>query len=297
MWFELNWRQHCEGEPPKFRFGFFAQLESKNVWKLGKISLAAWHKFVGIRNFVCLEPRLTCDHGHVEKTTFGIYASKHWRRSAWIFQVYLGQLPDRCSGVGVWFPRQRDFESCHSEGPAPAQNRDPQIRLPVDRQCLQGSQWFTEVRDHCSETKEPCRHLMQKKGPESWPFWWRDDQWEDFWSVSHRLLPNELGVSFCPDHHCISLFFRHINCMKQEKPFRSSFTYNNIMYALAGKVVEVLMGRPYEESVRAEILSPLGMTSSSFRHEPAVPGTRRASQYGFTHSGSPLLEITRDKYA
>lgn len=84
--------------------------------------------------------------------------------------------------------------------------------------------------------------------------------------------------------------------MKQEKEFRSTSSYNNIMYALAGKVVEVLTKKPYEDNVRDEILKPLGMMSSNFRHEEVPPGFTRASQYGFVYSDGPLIKITSDKY-
>jgi CubicO group peptidase (beta-lactamase class C family) len=41
---------------------------------------------------------------------------------------------------------------------------------------------------------------------------------------------------------------------------RSSFIYQNIMYAVAGKVVEAASGMPWADFVRARIFRPLGMT-------------------------------------
>ena len=84
--------------------------------------------------------------------------------------------------------------------------------------------------------------------------------------------------------------------MKQKEKFRSTSLYNNIMYALAGKVVEVLTNKSYETNLKEEILAPLDMKSSNFRHEEVPPGVRRASQYGFTYVGGPLLEMTADKF-
>jgi CubicO group peptidase (beta-lactamase class C family) len=43
---------------------------------------------------------------------------------------------------------------------------------------------------------------------------------------------------------------------------RSSFIYQNIMYATAGEVVEVVSGVPWTEFVRARIFEPLGMSES-----------------------------------
>ena len=84
--------------------------------------------------------------------------------------------------------------------------------------------------------------------------------------------------------------------MKQKEKFRSTSLYNNIMYALAGKVVEVLTNKSYETNLKEEILTPLDMMSSNFRHEEVPPGVERASQYGFIYVGGPLLKMTADKF-
>jgi CubicO group peptidase (beta-lactamase class C family) len=48
------------------------------------------------------------------------------------------------------------------------------------------------------------------------------------------------------------------------EPFRSKFQYNNMMFMLAGYLVETVDGRPWEDAVRQRIFVPLGMTSSNF---------------------------------
>lgn len=45
-----------------------------------------------------------------------------------------------------------------------------------------------------------------------------------------------------------------------EQRFRDSFIYSNMMYAVAGKVVEVASGMPWREFVRSRLLGPLNMT-------------------------------------
>ena len=45
-------------------------------------------------------------------------------------------------------------------------------------------------------------------------------------------------------------------------PARSSFIYQNIMYAAAGAVIEAASGLPWERFVEARIFQPLGMTDS-----------------------------------
>ena len=46
--------------------------------------------------------------------------------------------------------------------------------------------------------------------------------------------------------------------------FRTMFLYNNIMYMVAGHLLEILFGTSYEDVVKASILDPLGMTATSF---------------------------------
>ena len=48
------------------------------------------------------------------------------------------------------------------------------------------------------------------------------------------------------------------------EPLRSKFQYNNMMFMLAGYLVETIDGRPWEEAVRKRIFEPLGMTASNF---------------------------------
>ncbi len=45
-------------------------------------------------------------------------------------------------------------------------------------------------------------------------------------------------------------------------PIRSSFIYQNIMYAAAGAVVEAASGRSWSEMIRTRIFEPLGMTET-----------------------------------
>jgi CubicO group peptidase (beta-lactamase class C family) len=52
--------------------------------------------------------------------------------------------------------------------------------------------------------------------------------------------------------------------LPQIAPLGRVFGYNNAAVALAGRVLEVVSGRPYEEAVRQLLLAPLGMERSSF---------------------------------
>jgi len=56
---------------------------------------------------------------------------------------------------------------------------------------------------------------------------------------------------------------------------RSSFAYQNVMYAMAGAVIEAVSGKPWDEMIRTRIFEPLGMresitTSATLSRQPNV---------------------------
>lgn len=51
--------------------------------------------------------------------------------------------------------------------------------------------------------------------------------------------------------------------MDFEKPFRSNFVYNNVMYSLAGQIIEYTDGRTWDAFLKEELFAPLEMTSTS----------------------------------
>lgn len=66
--------------------------------------------------------------------------------------------------------------------------------------------------------------------------------------------------------------------MKPQNALREASIYNNIMYALAGRVAEEIGGKTWEELVEEEILTPLAMNSTTFYHL-RQKGLQYAKQY------------------
>jgi CubicO group peptidase (beta-lactamase class C family) len=60
---------------------------------------------------------------------------------------------------------------------------------------------------------------------------------------------------------------RNLRHLKQASPFRTRYDYDNLLYVVAGEVVERVSGVTWEEFVETRIMQPLGMTGSaaSFR--------------------------------
>lgn len=51
--------------------------------------------------------------------------------------------------------------------------------------------------------------------------------------------------------------------MELEKPFRSTFVYNNVMYSLAGQIVEYADGRTWDAFLKERLFDPLEMNSTT----------------------------------
>lgn len=80
--------------------------------------------------------------------------------------------------------------------------------------------------------------------------------------------------------------FERLKYLEPKVPMRQTFLYNNMMYAGAGYVVELLSGRTWEQFVTERILRPLGMTSTVFsiedlqkQPEHGVPYTERRDSF------------------
>jgi CubicO group peptidase (beta-lactamase class C family) len=80
--------------------------------------------------------------------------------------------------------------------------------------------------------------------------------------------------------------FERLKYLEPTQPIRQTFLYNNMMYAGAGYVIELLSGKTWEDFVRERIFGPLGMKSTVFSiddmvkaPEPGVPFTERRDSF------------------
>ena len=52
--------------------------------------------------------------------------------------------------------------------------------------------------------------------------------------------------------------------------FRSAYAYDNVLYTVAGEVIEAVSGMSWEDFVQSRILAKVGMTTSNVRHSDAT---------------------------
>jgi len=93
--------------------------------------------------------------------------------------------------------------------------------------------------------------------------------------ISERITPRDLVThrSGLPRHDL--LWYNNYRASREElvrrlaylqftADLRERFQYNNLMFLTAGYLLEVLSGKPWEDSVRELVLEPLGMTRTNF---------------------------------
>lgn len=64
---------------------------------------------------------------------------------------------------------------------------------------------------------------------------------------------------------------RRLRYLEPSRDFRSLYQYSNLMYMLAGWLVETVSGLTWEEFVRERIFAPLGMETSGFITDTELP--------------------------
>ncbi len=111
--------------------------------------------------------------------------------------------------------------------------------------------WDDKVRDHL-------------------PWFSLSDPWVSAQLSIRDLLSHRVGIGrltgnrlrFMPgrDPKTIAGFLSH---MPFEQPYRSGYVYSNMMYMVAGMVLEAASGMPWDKFMAERIFSPLGMNSAS----------------------------------
>ena len=72
---------------------------------------------------------------------------------------------------------------------------------------------------------------------------------------------------------------QRLRYLKPATSFRSAYAYDNVLYLVAGQLIEKISGQTWEEFVRTQILLPVGMAGSTVRHADAANGGNVASTH------------------
>lgn len=83
--------------------------------------------------------------------------------------------------------------------------------------------------------------------------------------LSHRTGLERGDYIFYGAGYSRDEIMQRLQYLKVVAPVRSNFIYNNMMYTVAGSVIEKLSGMVYEDYVRNKIFQPIGMGNTSFK--------------------------------
>lgn len=72
---------------------------------------------------------------------------------------------------------------------------------------------------------------------------------------------------------------RRLRYIKPATSFRSAYAYDNVLYLIAGEVIETISGQSWEDFVEARLLKKAGMTGSNVRHSAALAGGNVATPH------------------
>ena len=72
---------------------------------------------------------------------------------------------------------------------------------------------------------------------------------------------------------------RRLRYIPPATSFRSAYAYDNVLYLVAGEVIEAVSGQSWEDFVSSRILAKVGMTSSNVRHSAAEKGGNVATPH------------------
>ncbi len=61
--------------------------------------------------------------------------------------------------------------------------------------------------------------------------------------------------------------------------FRSAYAYDNVLYLIAGELIETISGQTWEDFIASRILAKVGMTGSNVRHSEAGAGANVATPH------------------
>ncbi|MFW2490411.1 serine hydrolase [Clostridium chromiireducens] len=80
-----------------------------------------------------------------------------------------------------------------------------------------------------------------------------------------------------------------IKYLEFNKDFRETWQYNNLMYATAGYIIELVTGMTWEEFVKLRILEPLGMNNTNF----SVDVSKKSTDYSepYVEKGEEIHQI------
>jgi CubicO group peptidase (beta-lactamase class C family) len=88
---------------------------------------------------------------------------------------------------------------------------------------------------------------------------------------------------------------QRIRFIKPAASFRSAYAYDNVLFLVAGEVIQAVSGRSWEDFMAERLLKKIGMTGSNVRHSAAAGGGNVATPHARVEGAvRPIAPFTSD---
>jgi CubicO group peptidase (beta-lactamase class C family) len=88
---------------------------------------------------------------------------------------------------------------------------------------------------------------------------------------------------------------RRLRYLEPETSFRSAYAYDNVLYIVAGEVIEAVSGQSWEDFVQSRILDKVGMSGSNTLHSAVTDGGNVAATHARVDGRvRPIAPFTSD---
>ena len=112
--------------------------------------------------------------------------------------------------------------------------------------------------------------------------------------LTHRAgLPNADYLWAVSDLDASDMMSR-LHLIRPEYSLRSSFVYQNVMYVMAGQIVEAASGMPWDKFVQTRIFAPLGMRNT-YALQSLVPANANAAVPHWRFGTDTIVAIRSDE--
>ena len=86
-------------------------------------------------------------------------------------------------------------------------------------------------------------------------------------------------------------FMRHLRFVPLATSFRSHYAYDNVLYTVAGQIIEKVSGMSWQDFIQQKVFDPLGMTESRPRAEELKPADETAMPHALNGEKLEVLAL------
>jgi CubicO group peptidase (beta-lactamase class C family) len=117
------------------------------------------------------------------------------------------------------------------------------------------------------------------------PWFQLSDPWVTHEVRVRDILSHRVGLDLSDENRLLAVaedskdFVRRLRYIEPAEPFRSTYVYSNAMFTTTGLVIEAASGKRWDEFIRDEIWTPLGMSRTGANLDVALADANHATPH------------------